>query len=154
MAESKRRGKDAVDEPVDDDLLADEVEDDNVDTDAAEAEDSADGAGRNGRSRRGRARAVAARDDTKAAAAKGDKVDKTDGKVRTEDGGPGLFGRFSRFIREIVAELRKVIWPTRKELITYTTVVVIFVALVLTIVAVLDWAFARGVLFVFGGKTK
>ena len=43
--------------------------------------------------------------------------------------------RFVRFIREVVAELRKVIWPTRKELLTYTTVVVVFVAIMMTIVA-------------------
>ena len=50
----------------------------------------------------------------------------------------------------MVAELRKVIWPTRKELLTYTAVVVMFVALMLTIVASLDWVFAKGVLWVFG----
>ncbi len=38
--------------------------------------------------------------------------------------GGGIFGRLARFVREIVAELQKVIWPTRKELLTYTTVVV------------------------------
>ena len=31
--------------------------------------------------------------------------------------------RVSLFYRQVLAELRKVIWPTRKELITYTTVV-------------------------------
>ena len=46
----------------------------------------------------------------------------------------GLFGRIARFFREVVAELRKVIWPTRKELLTYTAVVVAFVAVMLTIV--------------------
>ena len=35
--------------------------------------------------------------------------------------------RLVRFFREVVAELRKVIWPTRKELLTYTAVVVVFV---------------------------
>ncbi len=49
-----------------------------------------------------------------------------------------------------MAELRKVIWPTRKELLTYTAVVVTFVAVMLTIVAGLDYAFAKGVLWVSG----
>ena len=49
-----------------------------------------------------------------------------------------------------MAELRKVIWPTRKELIAYTTVVVIFVVIMAAIIAALDFVFARGVLFVFG----
>jgi preprotein translocase subunit SecE len=43
-----------------------------------------------------------------------------------------------------------VIWPTRKELLTYTTVVVTFVAVVAAIVAVLDFIFAKGVLWIFG----
>jgi preprotein translocase subunit SecE len=53
----------------------------------------------------------------------------------------------------VVAELRKVIWPTRKELLTYTAVVVVFVSIMLTVVGLLDVAFARAVLWVFGNKT-
>jgi preprotein translocase subunit SecE len=55
-----------------------------------------------------------------------------------------------RFLREVVAELRKVIWPGRRELITYTTVVIIFVAVMVAIVAGLDLLFAQGVIAVFG----
>ena len=55
-----------------------------------------------------------------------------------------------RFLREVVAELRKVIWPGRKELITYTTVVIVFVAFMVALVSGLDLAFAQGVLAVFG----
>jgi preprotein translocase subunit SecE len=51
-----------------------------------------------------------------------------------------------------VAELRKVIWPTRKELLTYTAVVVVFVSIILTVVGLLDLGFAKAVLYVFGGK--
>jgi preprotein translocase subunit SecE len=56
----------------------------------------------------------------------------------------------SRFLREVVAELRKVIWPGRRELITYTTVVIIFVAFVVALVSGLDLLFAQGVIAVFG----
>ena len=62
----------------------------------------------------------------------------------------GLGARLALFYRQVIAELRKVIWPTRRELITYTTVVIVFVAAVATIVAVLDLIFAKGVLAVFG----
>jgi len=65
----------------------------------------------------------------------------------------GIFFRLINFIREVVAELRKVIWPTRKELITYTAVVVVFVSIMLTIVGSLDYGFAKVVLWVFGNKT-
>ncbi|MCO7220378.1 preprotein translocase subunit SecE [Klenkia sp. PcliD-1-E] len=55
-----------------------------------------------------------------------------------------------RFLREVVAELRKVIWPGRRELITYTTVVIVFVAFMVALVAGLDILFAQGVIAVFG----
>jgi len=61
-----------------------------------------------------------------------------------------VFGRLALFLRQVVAELRKVIWPTRKELITYTIVVIVFVSIMAAIVAVFDYVFTRGVLFVFG----
>lgn len=61
-----------------------------------------------------------------------------------------LLGRFALFLRQVVAELRKVIWPTRKELIAYTVVVVVFVLAMAAIVAGLDFVFTRVVLFVFG----
>ncbi len=64
---------------------------------------------------------------------------------------PGLGARIALFYRQVIAELRKVIWPTRKELITYTWVVIVFVTVVATIVAVLDLVFAKVVLKVFGG---
>lgn len=54
------------------------------------------------------------------------------------------------FYRQVVAELRKVIWPTRKELITYTTVALVFVLIMVGIVLALDFAFGRIVLQVFG----
>jgi preprotein translocase subunit SecE len=54
------------------------------------------------------------------------------------------------FFREVIGELRKVIWPTRKDLLTYTAVVVVFVAIIMTLVGVLDVLYAKGVLFVFG----
>jgi preprotein translocase subunit SecE len=69
---------------------------------------------------------------------------------RDRDGGPGYFRRIPTFIREVYAELQKVIWPTRKELLTYTSVVVVFVAIMMTIVGLLDLGFAKGLLFVFG----
>ena len=63
---------------------------------------------------------------------------------------PGLGARIALFYRPVVAELRKVVWPTRKELLTYTWVVIVFVTVISLIVAVLDFGFAKLVLKVFG----
>jgi preprotein translocase subunit SecE len=61
-----------------------------------------------------------------------------------------VFSRLALFIRQVIAELRKVIWPTRKELIAYTTVVVVFVLIMAAIIAAYDYVFTRGVLLIFG----
>ena len=61
-----------------------------------------------------------------------------------------LPARISLFYRQIIAELRKVIWPTRKELVTYTTVVIAFVMVVIAYVTVLDFGFSKAVFAVFG----
>lgn len=58
--------------------------------------------------------------------------------------------RVSLFYRQVLAELRKVIWPTRKELITYTTVVIFFVLVVIAYVTALDYVFGKGILYIFG----
>ncbi len=63
---------------------------------------------------------------------------------------PNPFVRVVNFIREVFAELQKVIWPTRRELVTYATVVVVFVAVVMTYVALLDLGFVKAMIFVFG----
>ena len=58
--------------------------------------------------------------------------------------------RASLFYRQVVAEMRKVIWPTRKELVTYTSVVIVFVLVVIAYVTVLDFGFSKAILAVFG----
>ena len=62
----------------------------------------------------------------------------------------GWFSRLALFIRQVIAELRKVIWPTRRELIAYTTIVLFFVLVMAGIIALYDYVFTQGVLFVFG----
>jgi preprotein translocase subunit SecE len=62
---------------------------------------------------------------------------------------PSVFGRLLRFLREVVSELRKVIWPTRKQQLTYTVVVLVFVAFVVAFVSGLDYGFTKLVFLVF-----
>jgi preprotein translocase subunit SecE len=54
------------------------------------------------------------------------------------------------FFRQMLGELRKVIWPTRRELITYTVVCVTFVTVMMIIVTTLDYGFTKLVFAVFG----
>ncbi len=71
-------------------------------------------------------------------------------KAKDKERRPGPIARTTTYVRQVVAELRKVIWPTRKELITYTTVVLVFVVIMVSIVAAFDFAFTQAVLAVFG----
>ena len=61
-----------------------------------------------------------------------------------------IFKRLRRYFREVIAELRKVIWPNRKQLTTYTIVVVVFVAVMTAFIFGLDLAFVQGVSWLFG----
>jgi preprotein translocase subunit SecE len=55
-----------------------------------------------------------------------------------------------RFITEVRDELRKVVWPTRKELVTYTTVALVFILFMVGLVSLLDYGFTRLVFSLFG----
>jgi preprotein translocase subunit SecE len=54
------------------------------------------------------------------------------------------------FTRQVVAELRKVIWPTRNELGTYTAVALTFIIFMIIVVTSLDYGFTKLVFWVFG----
>ena len=54
-----------------------------------------------------------------------------------------------QFLREVRGELRKVAWPTRPEVINYSTIVLVALALLISIIFVLDFAFAKAVLYLF-----
>ncbi|WP_049572484.1 preprotein translocase subunit SecE [Streptomyces sp. SBT349] len=62
----------------------------------------------------------------------------------------GPLGRLALFYRQVIAELRKVVWPSRRQLSTYTTAVIVFVVVVICILTVLDWGMSRAVDYVFG----
>ncbi len=59
--------------------------------------------------------------------------------------------RISLFVRQVVSELRRVVTPSRDEVVRYTIVVLAFVAVIMAIVFVLDFGFRRLTDFAFGG---
>jgi preprotein translocase subunit SecE len=72
-----------------------------------------------------------------------------DEKHDTEES-KGIFGRIGLFYRQVIAELRKVVWPTRKQLTTYTAVVLVFVGFIIAVVSVIDIALTKIVFWIFG----
>ena len=53
------------------------------------------------------------------------------------------------FLRQVVAELRKVVWPTREMLVTYFWVVLVFVLVIMSFVALLDLGIGKLVFKIF-----
>ena len=52
-------------------------------------------------------------------------------------------GGFGKVFRGVKAELKKVVWPTKKELINYTIVVFLVTIFIALVIAVLDGLFAQ-----------
>jgi preprotein translocase subunit SecE len=142
VAESKRRGEDAVEEHLDE-VFADAVDDDAQDDFDDESFDDEEPADDDSDSR------VNGRKSSAVAKSKTGKGSSMTSIAKPVSASPGIFERIVRFIREVVAELQKVNWPSRNELITYTSVVVVFVVIMMLIVAGLDWVFAWAVTHVF-----
>ena len=62
----------------------------------------------------------------------------------------GLFGRINLFYRQVISELKKVVWPTREQLTTYTGVVIVFVAFIIAVVSLFDVVLTKATFWVFG----
>ena len=56
---------------------------------------------------------------------------------------------FRQFLREVRAELRKVAWPTRPEVRSYSILVLVTVVIFTTAITVLDYLFGTGALWLF-----
>jgi preprotein translocase subunit SecE len=54
------------------------------------------------------------------------------------------------YLKQVVAEMRKVIWPNRKQMLTYTSVVLVFLAFMVALVGLADFGLAKLALLVFG----
>jgi preprotein translocase subunit SecE len=80
--------------------------------------------------------------DTKVKAAK---------KAKKPAGGPvNPIAFVYNYLSQVVAEMRKVIWPNRKQMMTYTSVVLAFLAFMVALIGLTDLGLARLVQLVFG----
>ena len=55
----------------------------------------------------------------------------------------------AEYARQVRAELRKVAWPTRAEVVNYSVVVLMALVLLTAIIFALDYVFAKAVIFLF-----
>jgi preprotein translocase subunit SecE len=89
-------------------------------------------------------------------------VELTESGAEVKEGKKAKTGRKSRgpsvnpiayvynYLKQVVAELRKVIWPNRKQMMTYTSVVLTFLVFMVTLIGLVDLGLAKLVLQVFG----
>ena len=83
-------------------------------------------------------------DEAKAKKAKKDKAAAAAGATRN----PFLY--VWNYLRQVIAELRKVIWPNRKQMVSYTSVVLVFLIFMVSLIGGVDLGLSRLVLLVFG----
>ena len=110
--------------------------------------------------KRSRQRVVEGGEDTEAAdevevsapdkAKKGVKAKKAGKPKKAGDhrANPAVF--LYNYLKQVVAEMRKVIWPNRKQMLTYTSVVLAFLAFMVALVGLADFGLTKLVLLVFG----
>lgn len=80
----------------------------------------------------------------------GAEVKKKKAKKAKKSQGPNPFAYVYNYLKQVVAELRKVIWPNRKQMITYTSVVLAFLVFMVALIGLADLGLAKLVLLVFG----
>ena len=55
-----------------------------------------------------------------------------------------------QFVREVVAELQKVAWPSRQEVASYSLVVLVASIVIAALIFVMDLVFTKAILSLFG----
>lgn len=83
-------------------------------------------------------------------AKKGAKAKKAAKPKKSADSRANPFLFVYNYLKQVVAEMRKVIWPNRKQMLTYTSVVLAFLAFMVALVGLADFGLTKLVLLVFG----
>ena len=68
-------------------------------------------------------------------------VKKIDNKTNQTEGKPNIFQRFTKYCKDVIAELKRVTWPSKKDLIGYTVAVIVFCVIFGVITGALDFVF-------------
>lgn len=69
---------------------------------------------------------------------------------KTRNKTAGFLGKIILFIKQVIGELKKVVYPTKNELWTYFWVVITFVSMIIIFVGVVDLGFNQLIKLVFG----
>ncbi len=69
------------------------------------------------------------------------KADK--GGKATKPSKPGLFARLGQYFRDVRSEMKRVVWPTRKEVINSSVIVIVTLVFFVMFTLVFDTIFVR-----------
>ncbi|WP_019239715.1 MULTISPECIES: preprotein translocase subunit SecE [Enorma] len=69
---------------------------------------------------------------------------------KKKDKKPGFFGRIRNYFRAVRTEMRRVTWPSKKELVNYSLVVIASLVVVGVVIAVLDFVIGEGLFLISG----
>ncbi|EEH64648.1 preprotein translocase, SecE subunit [Gleimia coleocanis DSM 15436] len=72
------------------------------------------------------------------------------GKVKKQQETESFFARIVLFVKQVIGELKKVVWPTVDEWKTYFLVVLVFVGAIMAFTGLLDLLFSWLSVLVFG----
>lgn len=62
-------------------------------------------------------------------------------KVKAKEKKPGVFSKIKRYFKDLRGEFKKIVWPSKKQIINNTIVVIACMAVTAVIIWLLDWAF-------------
>lgn len=62
----------------------------------------------------------------------------------------GFFSRMSRFVKDMIGEMKKVVWPSKKQTVNNTLVVLAFMVFMAVIIGVFDFGVVKLLQLIFG----
>ena len=63
---------------------------------------------------------------------------------------PGFFTRLGKYLRDTRSEVKKIVWPTKSQVINNTIVVIVMIVLISAFIALVDAAFTYGLGLLLG----
>lgn len=68
-----------------------------------------------------------------------------------KQGKPGLFARIGRYFRDMKGEVKKVVWPAKKQIVNNTAVVIVTVIIAAIVIGGFDFVVSALVNLLFTG---
>ena len=71
-------------------------------------------------------------------------------KSAAQEKKPNFFSRIGKFFRDQRSETKKIVWPSKKQVLNNTGIVIVAVALFAVVVGAFDWIFGQLIRLLLG----